>query len=360
MAGVVAPAAHAEEVPVTPTAKDTAQLSEIADSYLQKRADAVTVTGAAQRRGLSAPQNVTDELAGVIEEDFAALADQGRVLKEVNGGYTRAEVDVTVDSTAVTGDTATVEVTEDTRLYYPDVHPDEPEYEEYSLPHTLTYTRAADGGWLLADDKAKVDPTGPAPTTQITEPIDAPAPDSEDEGPKDPASQTPPPADGVTATPRAANYSKMAAYADRHWKNTNSDYRVYPNDCTNFISQAMRAGGWGMTSGSAMTRKDNRKWFYGSFTWTTSYTWAGAENWYWFAIKHSKRTRALTNVWHLAMADVLQADWKRDGILDHTMIVTKRSKNEVFLTYHTPSTHNKKLSTILAQYPRATWYAHRT
>ncbi|ORT60338.1 hypothetical protein BKD26_08085 [Streptomyces sp. CB03238] len=38
------------------------------------------------------------------------------------------------------------------------------------------------------------------------------------------------------------------------------------------------------------------------------------------------------------------------------MIVTKRSKNEVFLTYHTPSTHNKKLSTILAQYPRATWY----
>ncbi|MER7107365.1 hypothetical protein [Streptomyces sp. NPDC000229] len=73
--------------------------------------------------------SATGELAGVIEEDFAAPADQGRVLKEINGGYTRAEVDVTVDSTAVTGDTATVEVTEDTRLYYPD----EPEYEEYSL-----------------------------------------------------------------------------------------------------------------------------------------------------------------------------------------------------------------------------------
>ncbi|WP_179166461.1 amidase domain-containing protein [Streptomyces sp. CB03238] len=255
MAGAVAPAAHAEEVRATPTAQDTAQLSETADRYLQKRADAVTVTGAVQRRALSAPQNVTGELAGVIEEDFAALADQGRVLKEVNGGYTRAEVDVTVDSTTVAGDTATVEVTEDTRLYYPDVQPDEPEYEEYSLPHTLTYTRAADGGWLLADDKAKVDPTGPAPTTQITEPIDAPAPDSEDEGPKEAATQTPPPADGVTATPRAANYSKMAAYADRHWKNTNSDYRVYDNDCTNFISQAMRAGGWGKTSGSAASRK---------------------------------------------------------------------------------------------------------
>ncbi|MFH8517553.1 amidase domain-containing protein [Streptomyces gelaticus] len=130
--------------------------------------------------------------------------------------------------------------------------------------------------------------------------------------------------------------------------------------CTNFISQAMRAGGWKMTSGSFSSRKDNKKWFHASHTWTTSYTWAGAENWYWFASKHSKRTKMLNNVWKMQSADVLQADWKRDGIIDHTMIVTKKSKGEIYLTYHTPSVQNKKLSTILAKYPRAAWYAHAT
>ncbi len=105
----------------------------------------------------------------------------------------------------------------------------------------------------------------------------------------------------------------MAAYADKHWKKSNSSYRVYGNDCTNFISQAMRAGGWKMTSGSFSSRKSNKKWFYASKTWTTSYTWAGAENWYWFAVKHSKRTKPLNNVWKLLKADVLQADWKKDG-----------------------------------------------
>ncbi|WP_078607485.1 amidase domain-containing protein [Streptomyces flavidovirens] len=45
--------------------------------------------------------------------------------------------------------------------------------------------------------------------------------------------------------PYGYNYSKMVGYANKHWKNANSDYRSCTNDCTNFISQAMRGGGWG-------------------------------------------------------------------------------------------------------------------
>lgn len=59
---------------------------------------------------------------------------------------------------------------------------------------------------------------------------------------------------------------------------------------------AAPAGGLGTTSGRASSRGDNRKWFYGTFSWTTSYTWAGAENWHRFAPRHSGRTYALSSV----------------------------------------------------------------
>ncbi|MGW2302892.1 amidase domain-containing protein [Streptomyces sp. NPDC001809] len=360
--GATAPTTQADEPGSPASAEDTARFAGIAEAYLQKRAEAVTALSA--ELPPSAPADVSPDLAEVLEADFTALAEQGRVLEGVNGGYSSAEVDLVVDQATVSGNTATVEVTEDGKLHYPDPQPGEPAYEEYSLPHTLTYSKALDGTWDLTGDLARVDWTGPAPTTQITQPVDVPAPDSEVEGDKAAPARTE--NDGLdipTEEPDPTSdydYTSMASYADRYWKRGNSGYRVYPNDCTNFISQAMRAGGWGTTSGSATTRKDNKKWFYGSFTWTTSYTWAGAENWYWFARKHSKRTKTLTNVWQMGKGDVLQADWKRDGTIDHSMIVTTRTFNEAYLTYHTPSTHNKKLSTIVAQYPRAWWYAHRT
>lgn len=43
------------------------------------------------------------------------------------------------------------------------------------------------------------------------------------------------------------------------------------------------------------------------------------------AAKHSERTGVLTNIQQLQRSDVLQADWK---IIDHTMIIIKRSANE--------------------------------
>ncbi|WP_251062200.1 MULTISPECIES: amidase domain-containing protein [unclassified Streptomyces] len=68
----------------------------------------------------------------------------------------------------------------------------------------------------------------------------------------------------------------------------------------------------------------------------------------------------LDNVWKLAYADVLQADWKRDNNIDHTMIVTKKYNGTPYLTYHTSDTHNKSLKKLLSDHPRAWWYAHRT
>ncbi|CAM5670395.1 hypothetical protein SBADM41S_05679 [Streptomyces badius] len=191
LVGISAPVTQAGQPKAQTSADDVTELTQITSAYLQKRADSVTAAGA-QQRALSAPADVTRTLASELEDDFAALADQGRILREVNGGYTRAEVDVTPGQTNVEGDIATLEVTEDTRLYYPNVEEGDPEYEEYSLPHTLTFKRSADGDWLLAGDRAEVDPAGPAPTTQLTDPMSEPAPDSEDEGAKEPGAASDP------------------------------------------------------------------------------------------------------------------------------------------------------------------------
>jgi hypothetical protein len=371
--GVSLPAAHAAPAPVGLSSDETAQMVDTAAFYFQKRAQAVTVPGTQTQvstLAVSGDDRISKRRLWELRKEMLALQQQGQQLQGVNGGYSNAEVEVTPGEMVVNGATATLEVTEDARLYYPNAPEGDPEYEEYSIPHTLTFTKGTDGGWLLDEDKVQTDLTGPGPVTQLTDPTEVVASDSDPEGQLDAGSGTAPATgtdgdkDTAIAT-RAANagynYGKMISYANKYWKNDNDDYRVYGSDCTNFISQAMLAGGWNTTAGSFSSRKDNKKWFYGTFATTTSYTWAGAENWYWFAVKHSKRTKSLNSVWKLLASDVLQADWKRDGVIDHTMIVTKRgSDGEIYLTYHTPSKHNVKLSTILAKYPNAAWYAHRT
>lgn len=348
---------------------DTTALTQLAEGYLQQRADMLTTTRPTARTA-TARVRATRSMTAQVQDDLAALVEKGKRYKDVDGGYTRAQVDVEVTETTVTGQSATLRLTESTRLYLPftpqEVADGAPEYEELSVPHTVKFTQGADGAWLLASDKADTD-GGPTPTTQVSD-VDAEAttddgggaPD-EDEGSKDDASDTTPLSDTRGDSKAAASYSytKMVAYADKYWKRHNSDYRTYGTDCTNFISQAMRAGGW-KPVGAIAPRTNNKFWFYGSNTLLTSYTWAAAENWYWFAKKHSKRTKMLDNVWKLAYADVLQADWKRDNNIDHTMIVTKKYNGTPYLTYHTSDTHNKSLKKLLSDHPRAWWYAHRT
>ncbi|WP_159041305.1 hypothetical protein [Streptomyces sp. WM4235] len=120
------------------------------------------------------------------------------------------------------GDTATVVATEDARLYYPNPQEGVPAYETYSLPHTLTFTRSAEG-WKLAGDQARMEPSSLRPITQITKPLGdpgrinepgpggEPAPHSQDEGPKEPPSSTDLPATGMSS--RTAKPTVSASYS---------------------------------------------------------------------------------------------------------------------------------------------------
>ncbi|MER6393805.1 hypothetical protein ABT236_35805 [Streptomyces sp. NPDC001523] len=139
----------------------------MADAYLQRRADAVTTDGS-RGRFASTPVPMTEAAAENLAGDLTALQHTGRALEKVNGGYGRADVSVTPVESSVSGDTATLVATEDARLYYPNPQEGTPAYEEYSSPHTLTFTRSAEG-WRLAGDQAQTETSSLRPITQIAQ-----------------------------------------------------------------------------------------------------------------------------------------------------------------------------------------------
>jgi hypothetical protein len=160
--------------------------------------------------------------------------------------------------------------------------------------------------------------------------------------------------------------SAAAAYAKKWATSTNSAYGRFDNDCTNFASQAMEAGGWGMIFGSNICdkRKDDDVWWYlkdGCSRWywsnvDASYTWGGAENFYQF-MKTSGRGTAASRVMDLGEGDVLQMDFNGTGHRGHTMVVTKKTTTNLFLSYHTSDHLDEPFYAdganpgILARYP---------
>ncbi len=363
-----APSALASDEPAVDAPAIT-DFVEITDRYLEQRADSVTVSPA-QVGTMAVP--TTEAMSRRLVAEYRQLIALGAEYKQLDGGYTSTAVAVTpTGHFAWTQTTATLDVTEDTKLFHPadEVASGAPEAQECSLEHTLTFSRDSDGTWRLSSDRA--DTGSMPPSTYMAEPQldleipeeDSSAPDETEDGKTETSS--PNGAPGPRGDPKELqavagyDYNKMAAYANKHWKKNNGHFRTYGNDCTNFISQAMDAGGWGAKGGSLHQRRSNKYWFYGPMKMVTSYTWAGAENWYWFATKHSKRTYILANVKQLGKGDVLQAEFDRNNTINHTMIVTRRTISNSYLTYHTPSVHNRSLEKILHKYSKGWWYAHR-
>jgi hypothetical protein len=156
------------------------------------------------------------------------------------------------------------------------------------------------------------------------------------------------------------NRSAIVNYAYRHWNNYNTSYRNFNNsgtrggDCTNFVSQAVLAGGWPKVSG---WYRSNSVWWYNSGN--QSWTWINAHRWYLFT-RERPRASALSNVSALVPGDILQVDFNRDGSIDHTMIVTKKdSRGTVYLTYHTNDTKDRSFWDFYSASGNANYYAWR-
>ncbi|WP_329788522.1 amidase domain-containing protein [Lentzea sp. DG1S-22] len=328
-----------------------------------------------------------------LQERFATEARQLDAKRELyrraSGGRKAAEVSIgQIVWLSTTPNSVQLSAVETGKLYFVRSAPDGPKFETYWLSHTFSFVRKADG-WTLVDTKALVAPgippaTQPANTTDKNEKEDLKvagkfrpmASETDRSAPLKAAA----PGAKFSGAPRVAgppyDYSAMVNYAIRYAENYNPNYRAYGNDCTNFVSQVMQAGGWDYVGGGILDRTDPDKWFYGGGpgeTFLTSYTWAGAHNWGVFAQIHSQRTWGLSNVWLMDLADVLQVDWDHPAgdpgsIIDHTMVVTGRwgyqgdpFAQELYMTYHTNNRLHFPLSDIIAETnPEDIWYAHRT
>ncbi|WP_240106462.1 amidase domain-containing protein [Streptomyces sp. MUM 203J] len=275
-------------------------------------------------------------------------------LAALGEAYADSDTRVDVDKVRVRGRHATVQVTETTTLTYKKVRGDEPSTTGFQAHHELRFTERGRGEWELTrirpTDTGLVAVNQPDTTAQSA-PGALPA--------SKPAATTwPAPSAPKDWNATGYDYRAMARYAERYWYNYNPEYRRFNDaggDCTNFVSQALKAGGWQHVPGGY---DDHRAWWYGDSYQSTS--WVGANEWSWFTLSQ-KRATNLASAYQLDVGDVMQMDFDRDGSKDHTMITTYRSFSGVpYLTYHSVNTYRKSLASIVASYPNAVYYAYRT
>ncbi|WP_145837543.1 amidase domain-containing protein [Dulcicalothrix desertica] len=160
------------------------------------------------------------------------------------------------------------------------------------------------------------------------------------------------------------NRQAIIQYLYYYAKTPNSQYRDYSmtgnlgGDCTNFVSQALKAGGW--TSEQGFYRDATNWWYDFSGIWPgESWTWINADYFFKF-ILNRPRARTIGRVADLVPGDVISVDFdpqNNDG-MEHTMMVSKKTNDGViYLAYHTPNRIDVTFSEFYDKSPGAKFYA---
>ncbi|MEV0569211.1 amidase domain-containing protein [Dactylosporangium sp. NPDC050588] len=367
-----------------PAADDLAAIEGLVQEYFSGRALRVTHGGAsAGPVDLLVPS--TRSFTQRQRSDHEQLKSRRAVFGRF-GGYERSQTKTTVLS--VSGDAARplARVREETTLYFVSPRACGGRFTAYTVEHDVQFVR--DGGVLRLDSAQFISSDyRDLPETQFLDAVPAkfrgpgpakgsgikPGTGEPPRSPKVVAGQTF--GDRTSANLQVAyDYGRMIEYAIRYGLNYDPSALYYSDDCTAFISECMNYGFWQHTgSWPGQDRTSNSQWFRGSYTWTTTYSWGGAENWYWFATG-SGRTYILSELDWMVPSDVLQWNWPKgnppDDILDHTQICTDIYIDPVlglgdqYMTQHSSNHHdyvNRSLNYILSY---QTWtyqlYAHRT
>lgn len=118
------------------------------------------------------------------------------------------------------------------------------------------------------------------------------------------------------------SYDRRAAvqYAERWWNSYNPQYRRFDDDCTNYISQCLRAGGapmWGSPSRET-------GWWYTGNNWSFSWAVAHSFRWYLSGSEQGMKGTEVSSPDQLTYGDVICYDFEGDGRWDHTTIVTAK------------------------------------
>ncbi|KHE66742.1 hypothetical protein LD39_21195 [Halobacillus sp. BBL2006] len=138
--------------------------------------------------------------------------------------------------------------------------------------------------------------------------------------------------------PFTYNRREAVRYADRWWDSYNPAYRHFEVDCTNYISQCLRAGGappWGIPNRS-------RGWWYSGKNWSYSWAVANSLRWYLSGSRQGLTAKEVSSPEQLSPGDVICYDFEGDGRFDHnTMVVRKNSEGMPLVNAHTANSRHR-------------------
>ncbi len=152
------------------------------------------------------------------------------------------------------------------------------------------------------------------------------------------------PADSFANTEESAKYAYNATaavnFAYAHWSSVpGSPYYDFTNlggDCTNFLNWSLLSAGWVM----------NSNWHYYSLS-NRSACWTGANNFKTYVLSSGRIYSACYVPSSLSVGDILQADWyPANGVVDHSMLVTKKVGSLIYLTYRSNNTKDKPMNQL--------------
>ncbi|WP_416829160.1 amidase domain-containing protein [Ectobacillus polymachus] len=129
----------------------------------------------------------------------------------------------------------------------------------------------------------------------------------------------------ITKGKQPYNYNRLEAvkYAEAWWNGRNPAYKNFQDNCTNYISQCLRAGEVPMKGypnvGSGWWQSQNQ--------W--SYSWAVAHSFHGYLSRNTQglRARIVETAEELKLGDIIIYDFENDGRWNHTTIVTAKDAN---------------------------------
>ncbi len=143
-------------------------------------------------------------------------------------------------------------------------------------------------------------------------------------------------------------------YANKWWNSYNPAYPVFDVDCTNYVSQCLRAGGAPMRG---YPHRAQGWWVQGG-TW--SFSWSVSHSLRWYLDTSTKGLRAgkVGSATELKLGDVICYDFEGDGKFNHSTIVTGFDGNEPRVNAHTNNSINRdwRYTNSLAYEPGKTTY----
>jgi len=132
---------------------------------------------------------------------------------------------------------------------------------------------------------------------------------------------------------------KAYKYAELWWNGFNPAYReMKGNDCTNYISQVLHAGGMPMVNTGA---KGSGWWYRGGSSPSWSYSWTVAHSLR-FALSKYMQAREVSDPRQLKVGDVICYDWDGDGRWQHNTVVVDFDRSGMpLVNAHTIASHRR-------------------